>query len=149
MGVGSFPLLCLLPCLKKTDAAMPRCNQCRHNAHLRAQAGLRGLPALSFLSPLLQQFMRWWTNQGRFLSFAMQSLPQHHRMAEVGGDLKDHPIPTPAMGWLPPTSPGSPGLILEHLQQWGTTALWAAVPGPHCPPSKGFSPHIQSKSPLF
>jgi len=39
------------------------------------------------------------------------------------------------MGWLPPTSSGYPGPIqpgLEHLQGWGTTALWAAVPGLHC-----------------
>ena len=49
-------------------------------------------------------------------------------MVWVGGDVKDHWAPTPAMGWLPPTSSVCPGPIqpgLEHLQGWGTTALWA------------------------
>jgi len=45
-------------------------------------------------------------------------------MAWVGKDFKVHE----AMGWLPPTSSGCSGSIqpgLEHLQGWGTTALWA------------------------
>ena len=27
----------------------------------------------------------------------------------VGGDLKAHPVPTPAAGWLPPTRSACPG----------------------------------------
>ena len=43
-------------------------------------------------------------------------------MAEVGGDLKDIPDPSPAMGWVPPTSSAAQGPIhgLGHLQGWGT-----------------------------
>jgi len=46
-------------------------------------------------------------------------------MAEVGGKLKDHPAPTAAVGWLLPTSSGSPVPThgLGHLQRWGNKNL--------------------------
>ena len=37
-------------------------------------------------------------------------------------DLTAHPVPPPALGWLPPTTSGCPGPIQpgpEHLQGWG------------------------------
>uniref|UniRef100_A0A669P1K7 Cadherin EGF LAG seven-pass G-type receptor 3 n=1 Tax=Phasianus colchicus TaxID=9054 RepID=A0A669P1K7_PHACC len=42
----------------------------------------------------------------------------------VGGDLKDHLIPTPALGWLPPPAQAAQGPIhgFEHLQGWGIAA---------------------------
>jgi len=58
-----------------------------------------------------------------------------------GMDLKGYPAPTPAMVWLPPTSSGCLGPI-QPVCGWGTTALWTAVPGPHCPLSKEFPPKI-------
>jgi len=42
-------------------------------------------------------------------------------MVWVEGDLKVHPAPTPAVGWVPPTRSGCPGPIqpgLEHLQEY-------------------------------
>ena len=63
----------------------------------------------------------------------------------VGRGLKAHPAPTPRHGLVAPTSTGCPGPIqpgLEHLQGWGTAALWAAVPGPHHPLSKLFLPNF-------
>jgi len=42
-------------------------------------------------------------------------------MAWVGRDLKAHAVPTPALGWLPPTRLGCPEPLqpgLAHLQGW-------------------------------
>lgn len=43
-----------------------------------------------------------------------------HWMAQLGRDLTDHPIPTPAVGWVPSINSGCPGPIhsLECLQGW-------------------------------
>ena len=58
-------------------------------------------------------------------------------------------IPTPAMCWLPPAQ-------LPRAHPWprappgmGHPQLWAALPGPQCPLSEEFSPHIQPQSPPF
>ena len=52
--------------------------------------------------------------------------------------------PPPAQASQGPIQPGP-----EHLQGWGTTALWAAVPGPHCPLIEEFLLYIRSTFPLF
>ena len=57
----------------------------------------------------------------------------NHRMAEAGGDLKAHPVPSPSMGWVPPPTQVAQGSIppgLGHLQGCGHPQVWAAVPVP-------------------
>jgi len=54
-------------------------------------------------------------------------------MAEAGGDLKAHPVPSPSMGWVPPPTQVAQGSIppgLGHLQGCGHPQVWAAVPVP-------------------
>lgn len=74
-------------------------------------------------------------------------IPQNHRIAWVGGDLKDHPFLTHCH-WqsCPPTSSGCPRFIqhgLELLQGWSTTALWAACSKRYQPPPS--SPELLRK----
>jgi len=61
--------------------------------------------------------------------------------------LKIAEFQLPAVGWE---------LSLPRAHQWpwappgmGHPQLWAAVPGPHPPPSEKFPPNILSKPPLF
>ena len=55
-----------------------------------------------------------------------------HSMAWVGRDLKAHPVPPPAMGWVPPPAQAAqgPSMALGTSRDGAPTALWAAVPGP-------------------
>lgn len=72
----------------------------------------------------------------------------NHRIIGLqhGKDLTA-PSPTPAVGWLPPSS-GCPEPLhgLGHLQGWHPQ-LWAALPAPHCPLSEEFLPNISPTSP--
>jgi len=62
---------------------------------------------------------------------------QNHRTAQVGGELKAHPVPPPAMGRAAPHQlrlPRAPShLALSACRDGAPTALWAAVPAPHRP----------------
>jgi len=66
-------------------------------------------------------------------------------MSCVGRDLEDHPISTPAMGWLPPTSSGCPEPVqlgLGHFQGWGTHRSLGSTARASPPPSEEFLPNI-------
>ena len=63
------------------------------------------------------------------------------------------PTPTPAMGRAAPQQlrlPRAPSnLALSASRDGASQLLWAAVPAPHCPLSKEFSPNTYPKFPLF
>jgi len=70
-------------------------------------------------------------------------------MARVGRDLKDHESPTHPPQAGPPSSPfntrlGCPGPhpTLNASRDGAPQLLWAAVPAPHHPLIKNFSPDI-------
>ena len=62
-------------------------------------------------------------------------------MAEVGGDLKDHTDPPPAMGWVPPVQTAQVPSMASGTPRDGAPQLWAA-PAPHRPLNKGSLPDI-------
>ena len=74
-------------------------------------------------------------------------------MIWVGGDLRAHRAPTPAMGRAAlhqlrlPRAP--PSLALSACRNGVSQLLWAAVPVPHQPHSEKFLPYIQPKSNPF
>jgi len=76
-----------------------------------------------------------------------QHKPVYHRMAYVGGDLKDHLVPNHLL-WtrLPPTSSAAQGPIktgLECLQWWGTHSFSGQPLLVPCHPlCKEFPPNI-------
>lgn len=57
-----------------------------------------------------------------------------------GGDLKDRPVPTPAMCWRPQLGLPRAPHVFRHLQGWDTTDLGSA--GASQPLSKGFPPQV-------
>lgn len=67
----------------------------------------------------------------------------------VGLEGTSHPTrPTPAVGWLLPTSSGCPvppNPASSSCRDGAPTALRAAVSGPHCPLSKAFLPDGQQE----
>jgi len=80
---------------------------------------------------------------------------QNHRMAEVGGVLKDHPIPTPCCGLgaphqlrlprIPPTNTAFPSLVWMETSSCktstGSTVVTHVKEGPISPfPKLGMSP---------
>jgi len=96
-----------------------------------------------------------YCDANRHLPFQQAASLQHiaklwghcHRMIQTQNGLSwkgaQRSSTSSSLPWagLPPTSSAAQGPIqpgLEHLQGWGTTASWAAVPVPHHPLSKEF-----------
>ena len=72
----------------------------------------------------------------------------YHRITEwfgLEGALKPIQFQLTAMGWLSPPAQAAQGpsnLALSTSRDGAPTALWAEVPGPHCPLGKEFPPNI-------
>jgi len=71
----------------------------------------------------------------------------------VGGDLKAHPALSSCHGSAAAQQvrleKGPSSLAWSACRDVHPQLLWAAVPGPHRPPSKEFLPNISAKYPLF
>jgi len=60
-----------------------------------------------------------------------------------------HPQPWAGLPQTSSAAQGPSNLALNASRDGAPTALWAAVPAPHCPLSKELPPNIQPTSPLL